>query len=61
MTDYRLYFLDDANHIRGVVEFACADDVQAVGRAADYADGRRMELWSRDRLLRKFERRTESA
>lgn len=61
MADYRLYFLDDANHIRGVVEFTCEDDAAALDRAAGHADGRRMELWSRDRLVRKFERRTESA
>jgi len=61
MADYRLYFLDEANHIRGVVEFVCADDPAAVEHAAAHADGRRMELWSRDRLVRKFDRRTESA
>jgi hypothetical protein len=61
MADYRLYFLDEANHIRGVVEFACDDDPAAIERATTHADGRRMELWSRDRLIRKFERRPESA
>lgn len=61
MTDYRLYFLDDANHIRGVVEFDSDDDVAAAERAGTHADGRVMELWNRDRLVRRFERRAESA
>ncbi|MFN3584307.1 MAG: hypothetical protein ACK4TT_10220 [Phenylobacterium sp.] len=61
MTDYRLYFLDEANHIRGVVEFDGEDDADAAQRALDHADGRGMELWSRDRLVQRFERRAESA
>ena len=54
MLDYRLYFLDDADHIQGVVEFDCADDEQAVAQAESYADGRAMELWRRDRWIRRF-------
>lgn len=61
MTDYRLYFLDDANHIRGVVEFDGQDDADAALRALDHADGRGMELWSRDRLVRRFARPVGSA
>jgi len=60
MTDYRLYFLDQANHIRSVVEFECDDDVAATARAESHADGRRMELWSRSRFVRRFEPNTES-
>lgn len=60
MADYRLYFLDEANHIRGVAEFVCDDDVAAAERAENHPDGRRMELWSRDRLVRRFDRRPES-
>lgn len=65
MADYRLYFLDGANHIRGVVEFECDDDGAAASRAEQHADGRRMELWNRSRFVRRFEPqaqpRTESA
>lgn len=60
MAEYRLYFLDGANHIRGVVEFECEDDAAAVSRAEGHADGRRMELWSRDRFVHCFDRRPES-
>ena len=55
MADYRVYFLDHANHIRGVVEFESDDDLAAVDYAATQADGRRMELWSRARFIRVFE------
>jgi hypothetical protein len=49
-----LYFVDDAGHIQGVVEFDCADDEQAVAQAEGHADGRVMELWRRDRWIRRF-------
>ena len=54
MLDYRLYFLDEAGHIRGVVELECADDAEAISRAQTYADGRTMELWRRERWIRRF-------
>ena len=54
MLDYRLYFLDDAGHIRGVVEFDCANDANAIAHAKTYADGRAMELWRRDRWIQRF-------
>lgn len=60
MADYRLYFLDEANHIRGVAEFECDGDDDAMQRAENHPDGRRMELWSRDRLVRRFDRSMES-
>lgn len=61
MADYRLYFLDQANHIRGVVEFECDDDRAANVQAEQHADGRRMELWNRDRFVRRFEMSTQDA
>ena len=54
MLDYRLYFLDEADHIQGVVEFDCASAVDAIAQAKGYADGRAMELWRRDRWIRRF-------
>ena len=54
MLDYRLYFLDDAGHIQGVVEFDCANDAEADRAAETYADGRTMELRRRDRWIRRF-------
>jgi len=54
MLDYRLYFLDDAGHIQGVVEFDGSDDADALAQAEGYADVRAMELWRRDRWIRRF-------
>jgi hypothetical protein len=53
MLDYRLYFLDGDGHIRGVVELDCANDAEAIERAETYGDGS-MELWRRDRWIRRF-------
>ena len=55
MADYRLYFLDQANHIRSVLEFGSDDDAEAAEHARRHADGRTMELWRRDRLIKRFE------
>jgi hypothetical protein len=54
MLDYRLYFLDEAGHIQAVVELNCAGDAEAIRRAQTYADGRAMELWRRERWIRRF-------
>lgn len=61
MQDYRLYYLDEAGHIRRAVEFTCPGDQEALDHALAQADGRSMELWSRERFVHRFERRTESA
>jgi hypothetical protein len=61
MADYRLYFLDQANHIRAVVEFGSDGDREAAEEARRHADGRTMELWSRARLVQRFERDADPA
>lgn len=55
MKGYRLYFLDHAGHIRHALELECESDDGAVDQAAERADGSAMELWQRDRVIRKFE------
>ena len=54
MADYRLYFFDHGGHIGGVVELSGADDAEAIQQSRGQADGRAMELWNRDRLVRAF-------
>jgi len=54
MLDYRLYFLDGDGHIQGVVELDCANDAEAIAVAETYGDGRPMELWRRERWIRRF-------
>lgn len=60
MPYYRLYFLRD-EHIRHVVELDCVDDLQAIDTVADHADGRTMELWRREILVRRFEARAPAS
>jgi hypothetical protein len=54
MADYRLYFLDRGGHIGAVVELTCDDDRDAGEQARARADGRAMELWNRERQVRRF-------
>jgi hypothetical protein len=52
---YRVYVLSDDGHISGpphVIE--CEDDQEAVGRAAQYTNGRTVELWNGSRLIARF-------
>ena len=54
MPDYRLYFLQD-NHIRHVVTITCEEDAEAIELVEKHRDGRAMELWERDRLVKRFD------
>lgn len=54
MLEYRLYVLNASGHITGVFEFGCIDDAAAATWALTKADGRPMELWRRDHLIRRF-------
>jgi len=52
---YRLFFFDRAGHIEKAHEFEGADDEAAVRIAQGWREGRRMELWQRDRRVRRWE------
>ena len=54
MTDYRLYFRGADGHFLGIVELDCPDDEAALESVAAHADGRAMELWQRQRLVKTF-------
>ena len=54
MTDYRLYFTGKDGHFLGIVELDCESDEAAVESVAAHADGRAMELWQRQRLVKAF-------
>jgi hypothetical protein len=51
---YRLFIMDRNGHIVGASEFVCADDVEAQAVVHPQIDGRPMELWSLDRVVRKY-------
>ena len=54
MTDYRLYFFDPAGGIRQVHELTCPEDAEAIRLAEQEQGAAPMELWSLDRLVRRF-------
>jgi len=55
LAGYRLYFLDHNNHIRHAVILPCETDSEAIAAVKEHQDGRTMELWDRDRMVKRFE------
>lgn len=56
MGQYRLYFIDRfSGHIETSREFHADDDAAAVEAAAAMDKGQPMELWSRDRKIKRWE------
>ena len=49
---YRLYFLDGLGHIERVHEFRAVNDEAAIRLCEAWREGRRMELWQRERKVR---------
>jgi hypothetical protein len=55
MPHYRVYFVADDGHISGpphVIE--CADEQEAIGKAAQAANGKVVELWDGKRFIVRF-------
>ena len=52
--DFRLYYFDAEDHIREAIVLKCEGEEEAVGLAVAKSDGRAMELWMRDHLVRRF-------
>ena len=56
MLYYRLYYFDRfSGHIDHFREFEAADDDSALALAERWRDGRSMELWNRERLLKRWD------
>ena len=49
---YRLYFFNGSAHIHRVHEFEAKDDAAAIKLAESWREGRRIELWSRNRKVK---------
>jgi hypothetical protein len=57
MLYYRLYFFDRfSGHIDHFREFEAEGDAAATAVAERWSDGRPMELWNRDRRLKRWDR-----
>ena len=55
MRYYRLYFMDRfSGHIDHFREFEAEDDDAAITRAVCWCVDRPMELWNRERMLRRW-------
>ena len=59
MTDYRVYFIGDDGHFLGAVNLDCPDDEAAKEYAKQFINGHDIELWQRDRIIAKFDRKPE--
>ena len=56
MLYYRLYYFDGfSGHIDHFREFEAVDDASAIRLAERWNDGRCIELWNRQRRLRRWE------
>ena len=55
MPHYRVYATTPDGHILGpAVVIECADDQEAIGQAAQMANGRAVELWDESRFIVRF-------
>lgn len=56
MPYYRLYFMNPkGGHIVRFEEYEAADDEEAVTRTAEHQGARPLELWCRDRKVKRIE------
>ena len=57
MLYYRLYYFERfSGHIDHFREFEAMDDAAAIALAERWSDGRQMELWNRERRLKRWAR-----
>jgi hypothetical protein len=61
MPDYRLYWLDSANHFIRAEQFAADDDAAAVEQARTLCDGQAAELWTGSRRIITFPASSDDA
>lgn len=57
--NYRLYIIGEDGHIERRVDLEADDDPSAIEKAQQFVDGKDLELWHRDGLIRKLPRKTE--
>lgn len=54
-SQYRLYFFNGGDHIQKVHEFEAKDDAAAAKVAEGWREGRKIELWDRNRLVKRWD------
>ena len=55
MAFYRLYFFNGAAHIDRVHEVEAEHDAEAIRLSELWREGRSMELWQRNRLVKRWD------
>jgi len=56
VSGYKLHFISRSGRVEARAELEATDDAKAIGLAEKQLDGRPMELWHGDRLVKRFER-----
>ncbi|MBR1154498.1 hypothetical protein [Bradyrhizobium sp. JYMT SZCCT0428] len=59
MNEYRTYVIGDDGHIKSSRAFVCENDADAIVWAKQLVDGQDIELWSRDRLVKRLSSTTK--
>jgi hypothetical protein len=54
MQEYRAYIMGPDGHVQNRVDLERNDEDEAIGLAGQLVDGRAVELWQLDRLIRTF-------
>jgi len=52
---YRLFFFNAGGHIEKAHEFISRDDAEAIRISEAWREGRKMELWQRDRRVKRWD------
>jgi len=58
--EFRLFFVGDGGAIERTVEFVASGDQAALVFVANQQDGRRMEVWCQNRLVRRIPKASSS-
>ncbi len=56
MPDYRLYLLDEGDHIVSTVRCTCEDDLGVLEKAESLGDGYAVEVWDHNRKVARVKR-----
>ncbi len=54
MAEYRAYIVGADGHFEGFEPLICSDDTEAIKKAAGLVAGRDVELWCRERMVRRL-------
>jgi hypothetical protein len=59
MTDYRVYIVGRDGHFVSAIQLDCPNDNAAIESAKQFVNGHGIELWQRDRIVVKLDRKPD--